>query len=354
MRGRAIPVEHKMLYGVNLAGWLVPEPWVTPSLFATTGAFDDRGLLDALGAERYHKVVGLHRETFITEQDFRQIADRGYNAVRLPVPWTVFGKEGPMPGVSEQCIDYVDSAVTWAEAANLKIMLVLGDIPGGNEIPEALGSVIGMGSRLRKPVIEVCARLAARYADRSCFLGVEPLDEPVAQKRQGFTMSPGVPLHILRNFYRDCYEAIRGQAGEGPTVILSTAGRTDGWSLFMAQGRYKNVWLDVHPYHYNDLVDAAGPAGIRQLVDSSVAAIEKVSRSGLPVVVGEWSAALPVSSATPTPEGRLAMERVYASVQIQAFRQTEGWFFQTWKTETRLTAWDARVAFSTFERGMFD
>ena len=29
------------LHGVNLSGWLVLEPWVTPSLFAGTGAFTE-------------------------------------------------------------------------------------------------------------------------------------------------------------------------------------------------------------------------------------------------------------------------------------------------------------------------
>ena len=38
----------------------------------------------------------------------------------------------------------------------------------------------------------------------------------------------------------------------------------------------------------------------------------------------------------------------------QAFRDASGWFFQTWKTENKLSAWDARVALSSFERGMFD
>ena len=37
-----------------------------------------------------------------------------------------------------------------------------------------------------------------------------------------------------------------------------------------------------------------------------------------------------------------------------AFAGGAGWFFQTWKTEARLSSWDARVALSSFETGMFD
>lgn len=347
-------MDHAMLHGVNLAGWLVLEPWVTPSLFASSGAFDEEGLEAALGHDRYVEVVAGHRSAFIGERDFRQIADRGYNAVRIPVPWTVFGKDGPMPGVDEGCIEYVDRAFTWAEAAGLQVLLVLAAMPGGDDDPEALSNVIAMGSTLRDPVIEVVARLAERYAERDCLIGIEPLDEPVAQRRRGLSVTPGVPMHMLRNFYRDCYEAVRDRAGDHPVVVFSCAGRPDMWNLFMAQSRYRNVWLDLHLYHYNDVVDASGPSGTRRLVERSSDAIARARRSGLPVVVGEWSSSLPVGAGTPTPEGLKAMERVYAAAQIQAFRDASGWFFQTWKTENKLSAWDARVALSSFERGMFD
>lgn len=38
------------LHGVNLSGWLVLEPWVTPSLFAGTGAFTELELAGSIGA----------------------------------------------------------------------------------------------------------------------------------------------------------------------------------------------------------------------------------------------------------------------------------------------------------------
>ena len=74
--------------GVNLSGWFIPEPWVTPSLFAATGASNASELQAALGATAYNERIRQHLETFITEADFRRIAAIGLNAVRLPVPCT--------------------------------------------------------------------------------------------------------------------------------------------------------------------------------------------------------------------------------------------------------------------------
>ena len=38
------------ILGVNLSGWFIPEPWVTPSLYAATGASNAAELQEAMGA----------------------------------------------------------------------------------------------------------------------------------------------------------------------------------------------------------------------------------------------------------------------------------------------------------------
>ena len=69
-------------------------------------------------------------------------------------------------------------------------------------------------------------------------------------------------------------------------------------------------------------------------------------------MVGEWSAAMPMGGSTLTPEGQLALTRVYVSAQIDAFEGAPAWFFRTWKTSWRDPFWDARVALSSFDRDM--
>ena len=53
-------------------------------------------------------------------------------------------------------------------------------------------------------------------------------------------------------------------------------------------------------------------------------------------------------------EGRNAYERVFIANQLASFAPAAGWFFQTWKTEKRIAAWDARAALGTLERGMIE
>ena len=354
MPKKPAPIEPKTLRGVNLAGWLVLESWVTPEIFAATGALDEAGLIRAVGMTEYSEIAFRHRESFITEKDFERIAARGFEAVRIPVPWYVFGEQGPLPGKFKGCASELDHAFDWAEAHGIRILLDLAEVP-------AAGGSDGIGASptitypvCREAALDVLCALARRYKDREGFLGVEVLDEPVPQIRHGIFVSDGVPLHYLRNFYRDAYKGIREVAGDDCVVVISDAGLPGAWKGFMASKEYKNVWLDCHLYHYADSIDASGPSGARRLVAASAKTLDLAGKSGLPVIVGEWSGALPVSDAQMTPEGRMAIERVYASAQLRAFEHARAWFFQTWKTSALLSNWDARVALASFEAGMLD
>lgn len=341
--------EHA-LHGVNLTGWLSLESWVTPELFAGTGSLGERGLIDTLGVELYRDLIEEHRETFITEEDFRLIARRGYNAVRLPVPWYVFGEQGQEVGPYVGCADYVERALEWAEYHEIQVLLVLNVSPGARDEEIDLSN----SSRgTRDDILEVLSGLARSFCASSALFGIEVAADPVAQRRKGLLgITDGVPLHVLRNYYRDAYEAVRAGGGEGPCVVLPDAGAPNAWRSFMAPKRYHNVWLDCHLYHYTDHVDATGPAGAASLVNRSIRTLEKAQRSGLPVMVGAWSSALPFADSLMTPEGRVALERVYSAEQISAFEGLPAWFFQTWKTNGHLSGWDSRIALSSFERGM--
>lgn len=340
----------RALHGVNLTGWLCLESWVTTELFAGTGSLGERGLIDTLGVELYHDLIDEHRATFITEEDFTLISRRGFNAVRLPVPWYVFGDQGPETGPYVGCADYVEQALEWAEKHDIMVLLVLNINPGARDEEIVLTNT---AHSKREAILDVLSGLARSFCASSALFGIEVAADPVAQRRKGLLgITEGVPLHVLRNYYRDAYEAVRAGGGEKPCVVLPDAGLPNAWRSFMAPRRYHNVWLDCHLYHYADHVDATGPAGAASLVDRSCHTIARAQRSGLPVMVGAWSSALPFADSLMTPEGRVALERVYSAEQIAAFEELPAWFFQTWKTNGHLSGWDSRIALASFERGM--
>lgn len=344
-------MEGRKLHGVNLTGWLVLEPWVTPELFAGTGSLGEDALIKSIGQDLYADLVSEHRETFITEDDFRQISSRGLNAVRIPVPWYCFGDSGPNPGPYLGCISQIDNALSWAQKYDIDVVLTLWVSPGRHGEEDFLC----LGDRNRRgDLLTVLAGLASRYADWESLFGIEVANEPQIQQRHGLSISEGVPIHVLRNYYRDAYAAVRQEAGNRPVVILPDGGLPGKWRGFMAPERYQNVWLDCHLFHYADGMDATGPSGTRDMVEASRKVLQQGRRSGFPVMVGAWSAALPYADSVMTPEGRIALERMYVADQITVFKDCPAWFFQAWKTSGRISGWDSRIALSSFERRMLD
>ena len=107
--------------GVNLGNWLVLEKWMSPALFAGTTAEDEYYLPRQLSKEVYEARIKIHRSEYITERDFVTIKSMGMEAVRIPVPYFIFGDREPFIG----CIEELDKAFNWAEAYGLQILIDL-------------------------------------------------------------------------------------------------------------------------------------------------------------------------------------------------------------------------------------
>ena len=134
--------EREKIVGVNLGNWLVLEKWMQPFLFEENCAEDEVWLNRKVPAKKLRPLMKKHRDTYIEEADFAKIAAHGINAVRLPVPYFVFGDRKPYSG----CIEYVDQAMDYAEKYGLKVLIDLHTVPGGqNSYDNGWGSVTGIG-----------------------------------------------------------------------------------------------------------------------------------------------------------------------------------------------------------------
>lgn len=345
--------------GVNLGGWLVTERWITPALFDVFGVEDEYSLMHLLSNRDATDLLETHRKTFITEQDFAAIAKRGYNSVRLPVPWYVFGDQGPEHAPFIGCIEYVDKCLDWASAHGLSVLIDLHSAPGGQNGFDSSG-VIGlqewhMDESNRVATLAVLRLLAQRYADHPALFGIELLNEPVLKRRVGLKVIEGIPQHYLRNFYRAGYKIVRSYLDVDKAVVFHDAFRPDAWATFMNTSGYDNVWIDLHRYHCYTAAEQNLHKGRRlhDALKSDRKAIQKAARGGNKhVLIGEWSAGLSIEGGSLTPEGRAAFERVYIRRQLKEFKSADGWYFWTYKCESDMFGWDSRRALSFLEREM--
>lgn len=119
--------------GVNLGGWLSIEPFITPSLFnkysSQAGVIDEYTLSQQLGSSA-SSTIEKHYATFITEQDFKEIAEAGLDHVRIPYSyWAVTTYDGD-PYLAKTSWRYLLRGIEYCRKYGLRVNLDLHGLPG--------------------------------------------------------------------------------------------------------------------------------------------------------------------------------------------------------------------------------
>jgi glucan 1,3-beta-glucosidase len=118
--------------GVNIGGWLIIEPFITPSYFSEAdGVIDEWTLSTSLGTTEAKQTIETHYMNWVTESTFKEIRDAGLDHVRIPYGyWAVKTYDGDewVPNVSWR---YLLRAIEWARKYGLRVNLDLHSVPGG-------------------------------------------------------------------------------------------------------------------------------------------------------------------------------------------------------------------------------
>lgn len=78
---------------MNLGSWFVLEQWITPEPFKNAAGTKQSDLDIARGKDA-KAVLEHHWDTWITDEDWDWIRERGFNSVRLPVSRLFCGRNG--------------------------------------------------------------------------------------------------------------------------------------------------------------------------------------------------------------------------------------------------------------------
>lgn len=382
--------------GVNLGNWLVLEKWMSPSLFEGTTAEDEYYLPTQLSPEVYEARIKIHRSEYITERDFASIKRIGLNAVRIPVPYFIFGDRQPYIG----CIEELDKAFSWAEKYGLKILIDLHTAPmSQNGFDNGGLSGVCRFSQIPEEVefeLNVLEKLAERYGHREGLLGITPINEPVTepmwstmnvQKRYP-PVDPELAegsapntMEFLRKFYRDAYSRIRPHLAEEKYVIFHDAFRLKDWKEFLEESRFERVMLDTHQY-----LMVAEMSGCSQTLEGYQEYIRDVFAKDIAevqqyvdVICGEWclfnsyavgadtKGGQSVLNGVDVSEKKEAMDaetkkQVYrrlADAQLAAWNKGAGYFYWSYKllldtvNEPEWSGWDCWDLGKCVDEGWF-
>lgn len=298
---------------------------MTPALFAGTDAQDEYSFLQTPGA-----VAKLreHQKTFIREEDFKWLAAHGYNAVRVPVGYWVLDGDEPY----RSCIGRLDWAVRMAAKHKLQVLICLHGAPGGQNGGDHSGRKGSANwyaeARYREQTVAVLRRLAERYREQPAVWGVELLNEPLAWRH----------IRLLKRFYKEAYTAICAVGRPGLVTVFS-----DGFMPRMMSGALKAwpgypVMMDTHWYHFFT------PRVLQRRLPLYMYYWALKWRRGMlarlskdqPIIVGEWSGVIGWEAL-----GRFSqdqhepLQRHHLRDQLAVFSEAAGWFYWSYKTESR-------------------
>ncbi len=268
----ALPFNNQ-IRGVNLGGWMVLEPWITPSLFyqflgkdENTTATDIHSFCRVLGPEEGNKQLRRHWDTWVTQDIIVELAQSGaVNSLRLPVGDWMYKPYGPYIGCTDGALDYVDLLLDWALANGLSVLLDIHGMKGSQNGFDNSGQSEGFAwtSKLNTvpagdvtfehwpirsagwigtfdPVtatytdinkeniqhgLDVIQAIVDRYHGHPAVLGLEPMNEPWQY----------TPIQELKKFYWEGYLIVK-QSAPYWKYIMHDSFRLDPnvWAGFMA------------------------------------------------------------------------------------------------------------------------
>jgi len=240
----------KPMRGVDLGGWLVLEPFITPSLFnydLKLGIVDEFTLSKHLGPSQTAQVLENHYATFMTEDDFAQIAAVGLDHVRIPYGyWAVDVQPGDtyLPKISWR---YLLRAIEWARKHGLRVNIDLHSVPGNANGWNHSGrqGLIGWlngtdGQKNADLSLEYHQRLSTFFAqDR--YKNVVTLYGLVNEPRM-----TSLQIEAVLNWTTVAYDIVRHNGYEGKVVFGDGFRGLNNWHGDLPG--MEGLVLDVHEY----------------------------------------------------------------------------------------------------------
>ena len=196
-----------LLRGFGLGGWLVPEGYMLHNK-AWIDGFEsptqiENHIVDLIGADKAAEFWEEYRHNYVAQVDIDQIANWGFNHIRVPFHYKQFYNESG----NEIPIGYqiIDELITWCEPHNMYIILDMHCAPGaqnGGPISDSDGTArLWLEQEYKDLTIEIWREIAEYYAEETLIGGYDLINEPV--------LPSGVGLDEFRQLYIDITNAIR-------------------------------------------------------------------------------------------------------------------------------------------------
>ncbi len=328
------------LMGTNLGGWLVQESYLVPTdVGGEYGQIDMMiELANQFGKEDAYRLISAYEDNWISEQDFANIKNMGFNCVRLPFTYLdIYDAIRENDGVFERvpyaelklrddAFDRLDEALAYCKKYGLYLILDLhgavgsqngndhsGDIAFHNE-----GGVMWredeMGEVCRAKTKELWIEVANRYKDERAVAFYDLLNEPGLKDQNGNQSTMNARVH---EYFDELYKAIR-EVDENHAICMESC-----WESYDLPSPEKYGWKNViyQFHHYNWPGNKQANRTFHNLKKATLGRLE------VPVFIGEFNV-----WGDSSPERGKDSEQTDADAWkgVMELYVNEGWHFTTW------------------------
>lgn len=267
------------LKGTNVGGWQVMESWMCP-----TNAQDQRTTIhvftERFGREKAEELIRLYEAHWWQEQDFENVKNLHFNALRLPLCcYSLLDEEG---GLRKDTLALCDWFVEQCVSRGIYVILDLHAAPGSqngrDHSGDSSGSRLYSDRKCQLRTISLWKQLAEHYRGNPAVAGYDLLNEPEGPEEM---RDPWGERQIP--FFDELYRAVRQVDSDHVIILNPTWGPGDiphpdryGW---------ENVMYEYHFYCWEGIDDVECQ---RRHTDSNVAEV-KAAGHGVPLLVGEFT-----------------------------------------------------------------
>lgn len=206
-----------ILRGTNFGGWGIMEDWFCP--YTNPSGEEDvyLTLVSRFGVEKTHELFKHYRSNWITETDYKNVAELGMNTVRLPIWYRNFQSDDNGTWYLDETgnIDFseLDNVVEMCKKYGLYLIIDLHGLPGYQNDYDHCGRSKSMslfddtekGERYREVVIDFWTEMASHYKDEPAIAMYDLMNEPLGTN----ITRDGSFQQTFWDFSNELYNAVR-------------------------------------------------------------------------------------------------------------------------------------------------
>ncbi len=246
--------EQVVLRGTNFGGWGIMEDWFCPFVSPAGEDIMYSKLVERFGTEKTHELMQLYRSNWITEQDYKNVAELGMNVVRLPLWYRNFQSDdnGTWYRTKNGEIDFheLDEAIAMCRKYGLYIIIDMHGLPGYQNDYDHCGKSKSMqlfddtpqGERYREVSRDLWVTIAKRYKNEPTVAMYDLMNEPLGTN----ISTEKNAKQIFWDFSDELYDAVR-EVDPNHIISMEAIWSPDAIASPDVYG-WENIVYQVHQY----------------------------------------------------------------------------------------------------------